>query len=209
MLPVRRPPDCRSNVAFHGASECTGEEKECDGDQGIGRRSKSLPDPQDIVSGPLLLSAVLAGPQEHTDWLQLRSIPCWTLSAPRSSSLGDTRIPTSLSTNSSSRKVTIAVHTETATIASACTPKNLQGPPLKIPKSSETEFSKVSFSANRATAKSPQTEAKRWMGTQPTGSSIRSRSRRAHPGHAIKAPTAPITIPSQGRARVQIAENWD
>ena len=67
----------------------------------------------------------------------------------------------------------------------------------------------MSFSANRATAKSPQTEAKRWMGTQPTGSSIRSRSRRAHPGHANRAPTAPITIPSQGRARVQIAENWD
>ena len=67
MLPVRGPPDGRSNVAFHGASRCTGEEKECDGDQGIGRRSKSLPDAQDIVAGPLLLSAVLAGPQEHTE----------------------------------------------------------------------------------------------------------------------------------------------
>ena len=67
MLAVRRPPGCLSNVVFHGASRCTGEEKESDGDQGIGRRSKSLPDPQDIVSGPLLLSVVLAGPQEHTD----------------------------------------------------------------------------------------------------------------------------------------------
>ena len=209
MWPVRRPPDCRSKVVHQGASWCTGEEKESDDDQGSCRRSKRLSVSQDIVSGPLLFSGVLTGPQVHTDWLQLRSIPCWTISAPSSSSLGDTRIPISLSTNSSSRKVTIAVHKETATIASACTPKNLQGPPLKIPKSSENVYSTVSFSANRATAKSPQTEAKRWMGTEPTGSSIWSRSRRAHPEHAKKAPTAPITIPSQGRARVQIAENWD
>ena len=209
MWPVRRPPDCRSKVVHQGASWCTGEEKESDDDQGSCRRSKRLSVSQDIVSGPLLFSGVLTGPQVHTDWLQLRSIPCWTISAPSSSSLGDTRIPISLSTNSSSRKVTIAVHKETATIASACTPKNLQGPPLKIPKSSENVYSTVSFSANRATAKSPQTEAKRWMGTEPTGSSIWSRLRRAHPEHAKKAPTAPITIPSQGRARVQIAENWD
>ena len=42
MVAVRRPPDCRSNVVSHGASRCTGEEKECDGDQGIGRRSQTL-----------------------------------------------------------------------------------------------------------------------------------------------------------------------
>ena len=42
MLAVGRPPDCRSNVVFPGASRCTGEEKECDGDQGIGRRSQTL-----------------------------------------------------------------------------------------------------------------------------------------------------------------------
>ena len=29
MLAVGRPPDCRSNVVFHGVSRCTGEEKEC------------------------------------------------------------------------------------------------------------------------------------------------------------------------------------
>ena len=42
MVAVRGPPDCRSNVVFHGASRCTDEGKECDGDQGIGRRSQTL-----------------------------------------------------------------------------------------------------------------------------------------------------------------------
>ena len=43
------------------------------------------------------------------------------------------------------------------------------------------------------------------VGTQPTGSSIRSRSRKAHPGHASRAPMAPMRSPSHGRATVQIA----
>ena len=214
MSPVQKPPDCRSVVVSNRVTRWwTGKEKEPEGDRGVGRRWKCLSDSQEIVSRPFWLMGELTDTHKQTGWLQPRSIPCWTLSAPSSSSCGDTRISTSLSINSSSRKVTVAVHTETATIVSACTPKNLQGPPLKIPtrnswNSLERLSSTMSFSANRATAKSPQTEAKRWMGTQPTGSSIRSRSRREHPGHAIRAPTAPMRIPSQGRATVHIASNW-
>lgn len=111
----------------------------------------------------------------------------------------------SLSIKSSWTKVVIAAQAETTTTVNACTPKNFQGPPFKIPNSSENVYSMVSFSAKRATARSPQIPAIKWVGTQPTGSSILSRSRRAHPGHATIAPTAPIRSPSHGRASVQIA----